>query len=143
MAIELGRVKIDDLVENNYKVLGIGVNTSSNNNGIFETNYTTLSQAKFNLINLILTRKGERIMQPDFGCDVWECVFEPINNEILETKIEDSVLDAVSKWLPYITVDEIVFDYDDNDIDNNKIILDIKFSLSSNRNIGDSVTINI
>lgn len=143
MAIELGKVKVDDLVENNYKVLGIGINTTSNTNGIFQTNYTTLSQAKYNLINLILTRKGERLQQPEFGCDIWKCIFEQIDEQILQVKIEDSVLDAVSRWLPYITVDEIIFDYDDIDIDNNRIILDIKFSLTSNRNIGDSVTINI
>lgn len=143
MAIELGRVKVDDLVQNNYKVLGIGVNTSSKVNGIFQTNYTTLSQAKFNLINLILTRKGERLQQPEFGCDIWKCVFEQLDESLLETKIESSILDSVEKWLPYIVIDEIVFDYNDIDIDNNKIILDIKFSLASNRSIGDSVTVNI
>ena len=143
MAIELGRVKVDDLAQNNYKVLGIGVNTSSKVNGIFQTNYTTLSQAKFNLINLILTRKGERLQQPEFGCDIWKCIFEQLDESLLETKIESSILEAVEKWLPYIVIDEILFDYDDIDIDNNKIILDIKFSLASNRNIGDSVTINI
>ena len=31
----------------------------------------------------------------------------------------------------------------ENDIDTNKIILDIKFSLKSNRNLGDSVQINV
>ena len=66
-----------------------------------------------------------------------------MDESLLETKIESSILEAVEKWLPYIVIDEILFDYDDIDIDNNKIILDIKFSLASNRNIGDSVTINI
>ena len=61
MAIELGKVNVTDLVENDYKVLGIGINTTSNSNGIFAVNYTTLTQAKSNLQNLILTRKGERL----------------------------------------------------------------------------------
>ena len=78
MAIELGKVKVDDLVENDYKVLGIGINQRSQNNGIFAVNYTTLTQAKNNLKNLILTRKGERMMQPDFGCDIWKVLFEQI-----------------------------------------------------------------
>ena len=32
---------------------------------------------------------------------------------------------------------------DENDIDANRITLDVKFSLKSNRNLGESVTINV
>ena len=64
MAIELGKVNVVDLAENDYKVLGIWINKGSDSNGIFAVNFTTLTQAKDNLKNLILTRKGERLMQP-------------------------------------------------------------------------------
>ncbi len=141
MAIELGKVNVDDLVENNYKVLGIGINQSSDSNGIFSTNFTTLAQAKNNLINLILTKKGERLMQPDFGCDVWKVLFEPIDN--IEVSIENSIINAVSIWLPYLNINEIIFDYDDNDIDTNKVALDIKFSLASNPALSESIQINV
>jgi phage baseplate assembly protein W len=142
MAIELGKVNVTDLVENDYKVLGIGINQSSNNNGIFSTNYTTLTQAKNNLINLILTKKGERLMQPDFGCDVWKILFEPIDDNI-EVSIENSIIKAVSIWLPYLNINEIIFDYDENDIDTNRIALDIKFSLTSNPALSESIQINV
>jgi phage baseplate assembly protein W len=141
MAIELGKFNVSDLAENDYKILGIGINKRSDSNGIFAANFTTLSQAKDNLKNLILTRKGERVMQPEFGCDVWLLLFEPISPDIIEQRIESAILDAVSKWLPYLNIDEIVFDYDENDIDNNKISFDIKFSLKSNPNISDWVQI--
>ncbi len=141
MAIELGKVKVDDLVENDYKVLGIGINQSSNSNGVFSTNFTKLQQAKNNLKSLILTKKGERLMQPDFGCDVWKVLFEPIDN--IEVSIENSIINAVSIWLPYLNINEIIFDYDENDIDTNKVSLDIKFSLQSNPSLSDSVQINV
>jgi len=143
MAIELGKVNVVDLTENDYKILGIGINTTSNTGGAFAVNYTTLNQAKSNLINLILTRKGERLMQPEFGCDIWRILFEPIVEGQIEQRIETSILDAVEMWLPYLNIDEIVFDYDENDIDNNSVSLDVKFSLKSNRNLGESVTINV
>jgi phage baseplate assembly protein W len=143
MAIELGKVNVVDLTENDYKVLGIGINTTSNSNGIFAVNYTTLTQAKDNLKNLILTRKGERLMQPEFGCDVWRVLFEQLDGNLIETSIETSILDAVSVWLPYLNIDTIIFDYDENDIDNNRIALDIKFSLVSNRNLSESIQITV
>jgi len=141
MAISLGKVNVNDLTENNYKVLGIGINQRSQSNGIFSVNYTTLAQAKYNLINLILTKKGERMMQPDFGCDVHRVLFEPLVD--IENVIETSITSAVSKWLPYLNIDTIIFDYDENDIDANRIALDIKFSLVSNPNLLESVQINI
>jgi phage baseplate assembly protein W len=143
MAIELGKVNVTDLTENNYKILGIGINKRSDKGGIFSVNYTTLTQAKDNLKNLILTRKGERILNPTFGCDIWKVLFEQLDNELIENKIETSILDAVTNWLPYLNIDEIIFDYDDKDIDNNKINLEIKFSLVSNPNLGESVQITV
>jgi hypothetical protein len=62
---------------------------------------------------------------------------------LIETSIESSILDAVSIWLPYLNIDTIVFDYDENDIDNNRIALDIKFSLVSNKNLSESVQITV
>lgn len=143
MAIELGKVKVADLAENDYKVLGIGINKSSNSNGVFSTNYTTLTQAKDNLKNLILTKKGERLMNPEFGCDVWLVLFEQMDGATIETQIETSIVDAVDNWLPYLSITSIVFDYDDNDIDTNRISLDIQFALSSNPNLTESVQINV
>lgn len=143
MAIELGKINVTDLKQNNYKVLGIGINTSSNKNGVFATNYTTLSQAKNNLLNLIMTKKGERVMQPEFGCDIWKLLFEPIVRDDIDSKIEFTINDAVKKWLSYLNIDEIVFDYDDVSIDKHTISLDIKFSLISNPNMTESLSIEI
>jgi phage baseplate assembly protein W len=143
MAIELGKVNVTDLTENDYKILGIGINKNSDKGGIFAVNYTTLTQAKDNLKNLILTRKGERIMNPTFGCDIYKVLFEQMDGGLIESKIESTILDAVSNWLPYLSIDEIIFDYDNNDIDNNRINLELKFSLVSNPNLGESVTINV
>jgi phage baseplate assembly protein W len=143
MALELGKYNVSDLKENDYKVLGISINETSNSNGAFAVNFTTINQAKSNIQNLILTKKGERLMQPEFGCDIWKILFEPIIEGNIESKIEETILDAVNTWLPYINIDTILFDYDDNDIDTNKIALEIQFSLKSNSSVGSSVTIDI
>lgn len=143
MAIELGKYNVTDIKENDYKVLGVSINETSDSNGAFAVNFTSINQAKSNLQNLILTRKGERLMQPEFGCDIWKIIFEPIIEGDIESKIENSILDAVNAWLPYLNIDTILFDYDDNDIDTNKIQLEIQFSLKSNSSVGASVIIDI
>jgi phage baseplate assembly protein W len=143
MALELGKYNVSDLKENDYKVLGISINETSNSNGAFAVNFTTINQAKSNLQNLILTKKGERLMQPEFGCDIWKILFEPIIEGDIESKIEETILDAVNIWLPYLNIDTILFDYDDNDIDTNKLVLEVQFSLKSNSSVGSSVTIDI
>ena len=107
MAIELGKVNVTDLAENDYKILGIGINKSSNKGGIYKV------------------------------------LIEQMDGGLIESKIESTILDAVSNWLPYLNIDEIIFDYDNNDIDNNRINLELKFSLVSNPNLGESVTINV
>ena len=143
MAIRLGKVNVTDLVENNYKSIGIGINRRSADNGRFALNYTTLSQAKDNLTNLILTRKGERPMHSDFGCNLWNQIFEQIVDNETEIQIENSIVDAVSKWLPYLKIEEIVVDITDESTDQNKIDLEVIFSLISNKNLRDSIIINV
>lgn len=143
MAREIGRVNVTDLKENDYKVLGIGINTSSNRGGPFAVNFSTIKQAANNLINLVLTKKGERVGQPDFGCDVWRVLFEPMVDGQTDSKIEETILDAAATWLPYISIDEIIVDFDNIDIDNHNVEVEIKFSLASNRNITDTITVNI
>ena len=143
MAINLGRVNVADLAENSHRVLGIAINSASNTGGAFQVNYTTLQQAKSNLINLILTKKGERVSQPDFGCDIWKILFDPIIDGEIDARVESTITDAVAIWLSYISIDEIFLEYTPELIDTNGFNVEIKFSLSSNPNLTDSVTINV
>lgn len=143
MAINLGRVNVSDLAENAHRILGIAINTASNTGGAFQVNYTTIQQAKSNLINLILTKKGERVSQPDFGCDVWRILFEPIIDGEIDNKVETTITDAVAQWLPYIQINQIFLEYTNEDIDKNGFVVEIYFSLTSNPSINDTITVNI
>lgn len=143
MAINLGNVKVTDLSENSHKVLGIGINTAANSNGPFSVNFTTITQAKSNLINLILTKKGERVSQPELGCDIWKVLFEPIIDGEIDARVESTIIEAVSIWLPYIQINQIYLEYQPEDIDRNGITVEIHFSLVSNPSISDMATITI
>ena len=56
--------------------------------------FWTFDQVRSNLKNLLLTKKGERILQPEFGSGLHDLLFNPATEkfeEDLETTINDSV----------------------------------------------------
>lgn len=58
-------------------------------------------------IRIILgTAKGERVMQPDFGCGIHEYVFSVINTTTLEL-VRTSVREALIRWEPRIEVSDV------------------------------------
>lgn len=83
--------------------IGLDLPLAVSNNSFFRLNYTTYDQAKANLKNLILTNKGERVMLPDYGCDIKKMVFEQAPEETIIENIET----AIDNWLPYINIIDI------------------------------------
>ena len=78
-----------DLKENDK--VAIGVTLPFNGSAIFNQSFTTKEQVKSNLINLILTSPGERIMNPDFGIGIRDLIFEQVvDAESLKGQIIDS-----------------------------------------------------
>lgn len=55
---------------------------------------------------IIGTAPGERVMRPDFGCAVWDLLFEPINISTLGLMAE-AVREALSRWEPRIEVEDV------------------------------------
>lgn len=84
----------------------IGVMLPLGGKPLFKSSYTTEEQAISNLKNLILTRKGERPLQPLFGSDVYSLLFENINED-LSTELEASLRKDIKFWLPYIIIDNV------------------------------------
>jgi phage baseplate assembly protein W len=83
--------------------IGLGVDLSFGNPGIFKTLYTTNDQAKANIRNLLLTRKGERYNLINFGTNLLSIVFQPSTPDIKEL-IDLEITGALSSWLPYIVI---------------------------------------
>lgn len=72
----------------------------------FRLSYSTEEQAISNLVNLLLTRKGERLMQPNFGSRIPDFLFEP-NSERNREDLRISVIDDIEFWLPYIFLEDV------------------------------------
>ncbi|WP_456786621.1 GPW/gp25 family protein [Cellulomonas sp. P5_C5] len=52
---------------------------------------------------VLLTAPGERLMRPQFGCRIWDLMFEPVNANLLGL-ISEAVRDALAQWEPRIEV---------------------------------------
>lgn len=96
------------------------------NGGLFSLSYTTEQQSISNLKNLLLTRKGERPFQPEFGSDVYSLLFENIGSS-LSDNLSQSLTDDINFWLPYIIIDNINIDAQP---DNNYVRIELSFRVT-------------
>ncbi|MEV8509044.1 GPW/gp25 family protein [Actinoplanes sp. NPDC051475] len=55
------------------------------------------------VVQVLLTAPGERVNQPEFGCGLFNLVFDP-NNTIMAAAVEFTVGQALTRWL----ADELV-----------------------------------
>jgi phage baseplate assembly protein W len=72
---------------------GIGINVLYNNGtNVFNTTTTTKEQVKSNLINFILTNKGERFFDPTFGGNLRASLFQPDSDlDNLSARLEQEI----------------------------------------------------
>jgi phage baseplate assembly protein W len=56
---------------------------------------------------VLMTAPGERVMRPQFGCRIWELLFEPVTANLLGL-IAVAVRDALAQWEPRVEVDDVV-----------------------------------
>lgn len=94
--------------------LGITLPIRLGSTGYFSNTTDALEQIRSNLTNLLLTRKGERPFQPEFGCDIPRIFFESNTDNNL-AEIHALISTSVSKWMPFIKI---------NDVNTKKITVD-------------------
>jgi len=133
MAVELGRKIVKDTQQFANYAIGITLPLTFGEN-TFEQSFLTKDQVKSNIKNLLLTKKGERILQPEFGSGLQSLLFEP-NVDDLEGKIEDTINDSLRKWLPYVTMEQINIESTNELRDNNKVNISIDFRIGDNINL--------
>lgn len=66
---------------------------------------TDFELAKQDLFNHFHIRKGEKLMNPDFGTIIWSVLFEPFTEEIKTAIVAD--INAIAKYDPRISIDSV------------------------------------
>jgi uncharacterized protein len=131
---------LTDLVSEQNIPLGLDLPMNTSRGANFQMNYTTIKQARANLLNLLLTSKGERVMQPTFGCDLDKIVMEPLTDFLLDT-VQTTIESAINTWLPYITIQEL--DVYRPDGKPNTLGISLTFSLLNNTIETESIELQI
>jgi phage baseplate assembly protein W len=114
---------------------GIGISILFNNDtSVFNTTTTTKEQVKSNLVNYILTNKGERFFDPTFGGNLRASLFEPDSSfDSVAARLEKEIY----AYVPNIIVRDIkIKKYSDQNTIN--IILDYSIN-----NQNDNLVINV
>jgi len=130
MAYIIGRKVTKDTEDFDSYAYGITLPMKRGNTGFFEQAFTSFEQSKSNLKNLLLTRKGERIMQPNFGTGLHSLLFEQMGDDY-EARIQDTIASNVSYWLPYITIESIDVEMTDELRDKNQANLYLQFTVGN------------
>ncbi len=117
--------------------LGITLPIKRGKTGFFSQAFDVIEQVKSNLINLLLTRKGERVFQPDFGSNLHNRIFTQMDDQY-EQQVKSDVQSAVSTWMPFLNIEEQTVTRDD---DRNSTLIEIKFSIRTNSEITETIVI--
>ena len=141
MSYILGKKVVTDTKEFESQAYGITLPIQRGNTGFFSQAFTSFEQAKSNLKNLLLTRKGERIMQPEFGSGLHSLLFEQIDSNF-ESNLQDVISESVNFWLPYITIKEIDVEMTDELKDKNQVNISLKFTVGNTIDT-EEVTLNV
>lgn len=63
---------------------------------------------------ILATAPGERVMRPQFGCRIWEMMFEPVTANLIGA-MADAVQEAVAQWEPRVEVQDVAVLPDEDD----------------------------
>lgn len=75
---------------------------------------------------LFSTSLGERVMEPEYGSQLWQMVFRNINTSLM-TQLADIVRQAVLYWEARIDVDDVIVQPDANEA--GRVLIDVYYTI--------------
>lgn len=140
MAVLLGQKLVKDTKEYNDYAIGITLPLQIGNTA-FNQSFQTIDQVRTNIKNLLLTKRKERVMQPLLGSGLQELLFD-FNDENLADNIEETIINTLEQWIPYVTVDTIDVRQTDFLKDTNTVEISLTFRIQGNPSL-ETVTFTL
>ena len=117
------------------KNVRVGVAFPLNDDNIFNGTQTVKEQVKSNLVNVLLTERGERINEPNFGVGLKKILFE---TNVDTAELNSRISQQIEIFIPEITLLETVVD---SLPDENKIFIKINYIFNLDSTV-DSIQLN-
>ena len=121
------------------KNTAIGVKLPFNAPGVFYSTFSTKDQLRYNIVNLVLTSKGERVENPNFGTNVRSQLFQQIDPSTF-SDLEMGLIEDIQRYIPNIRVTSVKFSQSEEYNDNTLLVSITYLILISNE--VDTVTVN-
>ena len=99
-------IQINPLDLNNN--IAIGVSLAFGGDAVFNSTFTQQEQVKSNILNVLLTEKGERVFEPKFGVGLRNLLFE---SQIDERGLEERINVQVKRYVPTVTLNEVTTEF--------------------------------
>jgi phage baseplate assembly protein W len=111
-------------------------------NGFFiKLNDNDQRAIKADLMHLLLTRRGQRLYNPDFGTNILKYIFEP-NDSLTWDSVKDEVIGSVKKYLPKLNVTDITVTQ--SELNDYAATIRLEYTITDDVfEISDSVTVNV
>ncbi len=115
----------------------VGVSLPFSGKAVFNSTFETKEAIKSNLINYLLTGRGERYMNPTFGSGLRDQMFTNVNRENLST-LEVQITQELEDYFPSLTIAKLNIT---GVPDSNMISLSVNFLIRDTL-VQDELTIN-
>lgn len=115
----------------------IGVSLPLSGNAVFNSTYETKDAIRTNLINYFLTGQGERYLNPTFGTELRNLMFENIDQEMV-SRVKSTVQRGLSEYFPRVKPTDFQVL---GDPDANTVTLFLRYAIQDT-SIEDEVVIN-
>ena len=92
----------------NGRFININYPFKDSDKGFFlDLTSTDAKAIKSDLMHLILTRKGERLYNPEFGTDLLKFIFEPNDGKTM-SEIKLDIQNTVKKYIPNLNINDVL-----------------------------------
>ena len=114
----------------------VGFGFPLDGDAVFIPTFTTREQTKANLLNYLLTNKGERVFRPNFGANLRNLLFENILDSTMDD-LESKIQSDIAIFFPNVVVQQLEFN---NEPDRNEVNFTLTYEVV---NLGVTDSLNI
>lgn len=100
------------------RFLGFPYPVEKTHSGYFYSQ-SEIDQIKSDMLILLLTNPGERVMNPEYGTPLKRLIFEP-NDQLVREETKIMIVKSLNKWEPRVAIQqvEVLTNIDNNSLNN-------------------------